>query len=119
LYDLHTMEKHHYEILRALSQGLFKNGLVLPLSWAILDGVGLGDSFIGRDLREKLGGRSADNQIRGALARLEAIGAITELPYLGRPNPHTWVRAPHPFWDFATSWIEQSIGGVPSDATRS
>ena len=110
LYDLHMMEEHEYRALREASSGLFKNGLVAPLAWAIMETAPVGGTFSASKLRQKLDGRWADNQIRDALPRLEAAGAISELPFPGRPHARTWERKEHPFWNFAATWIGETLG---------
>lgn len=100
------MEDEAYSKLRAISSGLFKNALLIPVANEVL-GIPENGSFTASDLRQQLGGRVENNQIRDALSRLEACGAIIELPFPGRPHAHTWEREEHPFWTFASDWIRQ------------
>jgi hypothetical protein len=108
------MEKVEYTALREASSDLFKNALVAPLAWAIIEVAASGGSFTVSDLRQKLDGRCADNQIHGALPRIEAAGAINQLPFPGKPHPRTWERKEHPFWGFADAWISEAVSGATS-----
>lgn len=103
------MEENDYQALRAASSGLFKNALIGPLAWAVMDTVPVGGTFSGTHLRQKLNGRCADNQIRDALPRFEAAGAVAQLPFPGKPHARTWERRDHPFWSFAAAWIEETL----------
>jgi hypothetical protein len=100
------MEQREYKALRSMSAGLFKNSLVLPVSRAILQRDG-GSPFTATNLCEGLGGRVASNQIRDALSRLEASGAIEQLPFPGRPHPRSWERRDHSFWSFVEDWAAE------------
>jgi hypothetical protein len=104
------MEEQEYIALRTASSGLFKNALVGPLAWAITETASAGEAFSCSQLRQKLGGRCADNQIREVLPRLEAAGGVVQLPFPGKPHARTWERREHPFWNFTTAWIEETLG---------
>ena len=109
------MDESLYLDLRERSWALFHNRLVLPAARVVFDLGDRGGSFGASEIRRQIGGSAESNQIRDALTRLEAIGAISELPYLGRPNPRRWSREDHPFWDFVESWTSAEQG---SRATR-
>jgi hypothetical protein len=104
LYDFHKMDLSEYSTLREMSDGLFKNRLVVPVSLAILGVAEEEGAFTAPEIRRALDGRVESNQIRDALSRIEACGAIEELPFPGPPHPHTWTRVSHPFWDFVAKW---------------
>jgi len=99
------MEKHQYDALRNLSNGLFKNGLVVPAAACITE-IELGEAFGVTWVREQLGGRAAANQIHEVLARLETCEALEQLPYPGRPHPRMWRRLDSPFWTFIEAWTK-------------
>src|ERR1700712_5046486 len=101
------MEDEAYTTLRTISAGLFKNGLLMPVANEVLR-IPESGSFTASDLRQRLGGRVENNQIRDVLSRLEACGAVVELPFPGRPHAHIWERQEHPFWKFASDWIRQA-----------
>jgi hypothetical protein len=103
------MEKHEYSALRIQSSGLFNNGLVLPVAIAIVRETPVEGTFGARELRERLGGRAESNQIRETVDRIASIGAVQELPHLGRPHPRAWIRSHHPFWDFVDAWAQRTM----------
>lgn len=92
------------ETVRKRSKTLFENAQVLPVAGAIVEQVKVGSDFTAPDIRAWVGGRAADNQIHGVLSRLEAAGALVQLPYPGRPHPRRWERVKHPLWRFVTDW---------------
>ena len=60
-----------------------------------------------------LGSRIAPNNVLSALRRLEAIGAVRETPYAGRPAARMFARCDYPFWSFLDEVI-----ALPPDATK-
>lgn len=107
------MDDAQYGQLRELSSALFNNGLVLPVAWAICEQGEASPTVAAAEIRRVLSGRAENNQIREALKRLDEVGALRKLPHAGRPNPHQWVREPHPFWKFVADWIS-SLSTVKS-----
>jgi|GEM_PF-6721949 len=95
-----------YETARDRSKALFENSHLLPVAEAITKHVAVGGDFTAPEVRAWIGGRAADNQIHGVLSRLEAAGALVQLPYVGRPLPRRWERSEHPLWRFATEWAK-------------
>lgn len=101
------MDKMTYDEARQRSSGLFNNSLVLPVARAVLDAAQDGKAFKLAELGEELGGRAPINSIRTALQRIEACGAVEQLPSLGAPHPDLWERRQHPFWSFVTDWLSR------------
>ncbi len=106
------MDKLHYEAARNRSSGLFKNALVLPVAVAVLVTTEEGATFVIGELREELGGRPADNQIRDALTRIVSTEAAVLLASSRPPHPDVWERRTHPFWSFVDDWVGQINNGV-------
>jgi hypothetical protein len=104
------MESEDYAALRDLSSRVFKNALVVPVAWAVPRVTDVGGSFVASQVREELSGKLESNQIREALGRIEEIGAVTELPYPGRPHARTWERVKSPFWQFLEKWMREQTG---------
>jgi hypothetical protein len=103
---MHMMALDQYEAQREMSDGLFKNRLVVPVASAVLTVTEAGGTFTATDVRHQLGGRAESNQIREVIeTRLEMCGAVEQLPYPGRPHPRTWERLENPFWAFIEHWV--------------
>jgi hypothetical protein len=103
------MDEDKYLLLRDRSSDLFNNSLVLPVAWAILQHTEVDATLAASEIRQELGGRVENNQIREALKRLERIGALQEMPHTGPPNPHVWVRRDHPLWAFVDTWTSNLL----------
>jgi hypothetical protein len=99
------MEEAAYNALRNSSSDLFKNSLVLPVAWSLIQTTEVGATVAASEIRRDLGGQVENNQIREAMDRLEKIGALRKLPRGGRLSPHLWVREIHPVWDFVGVWV--------------
>jgi hypothetical protein len=99
------MEREEYQAIKALSEGVFKNGTILPVACAVGRIAADGDAFDATAVRRELNGHLESNQIREAFGRLEAAGAARQLPYPGRPHPRTWVRLASPVWSFLDEWL--------------
>jgi hypothetical protein len=111
------MDEADYHSLCDRSSDLFKNRLVLPVAWAVLQITEDEATVSASEIRVELGGRVENNQIRDALKRLERIGALRELPHTGPPSPHIWVRQGHPVWDFVKAWAGNLLSGDPQMET--
>jgi hypothetical protein len=100
------MESGQFAELKELSAGVFNNGTILPVAWAVPRIAKPGQTIQATAIREELGGRLEGNQIRDALTRLEAGGAVREmLPHPGPPHPRVWERLDTPFWALLDGWL--------------
>lgn len=103
------MDPSSYQTLCRQSSDLFKNQLVLPVGWVVLELAEVGATVTATEIRRELGGQAENNQIREALKRLEKVEALRELPHAGPPSPHVWVRHEHPAWAFVEAWVQQLL----------
>jgi hypothetical protein len=66
------------------------------------------------EVTRALDGRSPPNKILQALARLEAMGALSQLPYPGRPRARTWEKVKKSaFWTLATEYAAEIDAARP------
>jgi hypothetical protein len=97
------MERDEYDRLARLSCGLTGNKGVLPVAAAIAE-LADGGTISTPEVAEHLGGRLPPNRVLEALGRLSRLGAVRELPYVGRPHPRAYELVPGPFWTFVPGW---------------
>lgn len=92
------MKHTRFEGLCKRSEAVYGHRHVLPVAVWIVESDDLG-SFGQPDVRIGLEGRSPPNKISRALVKLEQIGAISELPYVGRPHPRAYEMRKSAQWD--------------------
>lgn len=92
------MDQDRFEMLGERSEKVYGHRHVLPVAVWILESNELG-SFGQPEVRIGLEGRSPPNKISRALVKLEQIGAVSELPYVGRPHPRAYEKRKSAQWD--------------------
>jgi hypothetical protein len=103
------IDDQEFVALTAASRDLHGHMSVLPVAVLILRE---GTSVVGAsEALRGLGGRLDRPRIIEALKRLEAIGAMRELPRLGpRNSPRAFERLPDsPYWAFAAAFAEDRV----------
>lgn len=113
------MDNSAYESVREVSSHVFNNALVLPVASVILNAIEVGATFTIPDLRVGLEGRVADNQIRDALRRVVATGAVAHLDSLGGSRADVWLRQTHSFWTFADELLRPLISEPETSGDKS
>jgi hypothetical protein len=88
---------------------LHGNSQLLPVALAFSE-LGQKSSSVPQVYRH-LGGEVPAHRVLEALRRLEKIGAVEELPYVGRPHPREFERRDSPYWEFAFAY---SAGAHPA-----
>jgi len=63
-----------------------------------------------KEVGRGLSGMLAQKQVLEVLNRLCAIGALEELPYLGRPSPRIFRRRAAPYWALVAGELEALAG---------
>jgi hypothetical protein len=91
------MNEARFDGLAERSDVVYGHRHVLPVAVWILESDELG-SFGQPEVRVGLEGRSPPNKISRALVRLEEIGALRELPYLGRPHARAYEKRTSAQW---------------------
>ena len=89
------MDDGAFDRLRDASTDLAGNNVFLPVAVAI---GGMQGTITGPGVMRQLEGRLPSNRIGEALVRLAQLGALRELPFPGRPNPHVFEVVEGPFW---------------------
>ena|SRR6188768_3495722 len=92
-----SMDQVRFKMLCERSEEVYGHRHVLPVAIWILESDELG-SFGQPDIRIGLEGRSPPNKISRALVKLEQIGAVSELPYVGRPHPRAYEKRKSAQW---------------------
>jgi hypothetical protein len=91
------MNQARFEGLAALSDTVYGHRHVVPVGVWIQES---GSSSASQpEVRIGLEGRSPSNKVLRALERLEELGALRELPYVGRPQPRVFERIKSAHWD--------------------
>jgi len=97
------MTSDEFARLQGLSVALAGNSVLLPVAVAIAER-GEAGPVSTPIVNQLLGGRVPTNRISKDLARLHRLGALTELPYPGRPHPRIYDVTDGPFWTFVRDW---------------
>jgi hypothetical protein len=93
-----NMHQTRFEKLCERSEVVYGHRHVLPVAVWILESDDLG-SFGQPEIRIGLEGHSPPNKISRALVKLEQMGALSELPYVGRPYPRAYEKRNSAQWD--------------------
>lgn len=97
------MTSDEFDQLQELSLALAGNRVLLPVAVAIADR-GETSPVSTPIVNQLLAGRVPSNRIGKELARLHRLGALSELPYPGRPHPRIFDVVSGPFWIFVRDW---------------
>ena len=96
--------------LADLSERIYGHRHVLPVATAIEESGA--ETVTQAEVTRNLEGRSPPNKILHALARLEGMGALSQLPYLGRPSARTWDKVKESaFWPLALEYAAEVDAG--------
>ncbi len=118
-YDgISGMHQPRFERLCERSEAIYGHRHVLPVAVWILESDDPG-SFGQPDIRVGLEGRSPPNKISRALVKLEQIGAIKELPYLGRPHPRAYEKRKSAQWDVFQEYAAEIDASIEQADTSS
>jgi hypothetical protein len=80
-----------------------RNNVLVPVAVVIAERSEAG-TVSTPEVCELLGGRLHPNRVGKALARLDRLGALTELPFPGRPHARMFNVIDGPFWTFVRAW---------------
>jgi hypothetical protein len=97
------MDGSSFDRLQRLSCELTGNNTLLPVAAAAV-GLGQENAVSAPRINTYLAGRVPHNRIGHALVRLNRLGVVHELPYVGRPHARLYEIAPGPFWVFIEDW---------------
>lgn len=96
----------YFEQLARASVDLFGNRATLPVASAVAR---LGATTVqGPDAQRALSGQLPANKVLEALERLCRLGALHEMPYVGRPHARTFeIRGESCVWPFIRAFVEE------------
>jgi hypothetical protein len=93
-----------FEAAAARSVTLHGNRYVLPVAAWILDSGA--DDVTAPEVFRGLSGQVVPNKALEALSRICEIGALEELPHLGRPFPRRFHKRPSAYWTFVAELFD-------------
>lgn len=93
------MTDDEFARLQGLSVELTGNNVVVPVAVVIAQRTE-GGTVSTPEVCKLLGGRLPPNRVGKALARLDRLGALAELPFPGRPHARMFHVIDGPFWTF-------------------
>jgi hypothetical protein len=99
-----TWTEEEVDPLTARSKAIHSNGHLLPVA-AWIQQARLQD-VTAKEVGRGLSGMLAQKQALEVLERLCVIGALEELPYLGRPAPRVFRRCDAPYWALVAGELE-------------
>ena len=100
-----TWTKKRYDRVADRSAILHGHRHVLPVvAWILESG---SEAITAPEATHGLAGLVTGNKVLEALERLDAIGALRELPYPGKPHRRVFERIPSPYWDFAGQYLSE------------
>jgi hypothetical protein len=97
------MTDDEFARLQRLSVELTGNNVVVPVAVMIAER-SKGGTVSTPEVCQLLGGRLPPNRVGKALARLDRLGALAELPFPGRPHARMFHVIDGPFWTFVREW---------------
>ena len=100
------MNLPRFDKLCERSEVVYGHRHVLPVAVWILESDDLG-SFGQPEIRIGLEGRSPSNKISRALMKLEQMGALSELPYVGRPYPRAYEKRKSAQWEAFREYADE------------
>lgn len=94
-----------YDALADRSEAIYGHRHVLPAAvWILESGeTSLTQPIVSRGLE----GRSPPNKVLQALTKLNRVGALTELPFLGRPNSRAFEKRESACWDLIREYAAE------------
>jgi hypothetical protein len=102
-------------LLADRSEAIYGHRHVLPVAvWILESGT---ETMTQPVVSRGLEGRSPPNKVLHALERLGDIGALTQLPFPGRPHARTFEKAASAFWALVAEDAAEVDGtlGMPSN----
>jgi hypothetical protein len=102
---MESWETGRFDAVCRRSQVLHGNKHVLPVALAV--SASDADVVKAAEVAASLEGRVPPNKILDALERLCVMGALSELPHLGRPHPRMFQRLESSYWDFAPRFVSE------------
>jgi hypothetical protein len=90
--------RRRFDAAAARSVAIHGNRAVFPVAaWIAEAGV---DAITAPEVVRGLGGELAPNKVLEALIRISKIGALDEMPHLGRPHPRVFRLRKSAYWNF-------------------
>jgi hypothetical protein len=108
--------RRRFDAAAARSVAIHGNRAVLPVAAWIVEGPA--DAVIAPDVVKGLGGELAPNKVLEALARLSTIGALEEMPHVGRPHPRVFRRRDSGYWQFVREELSHLDAALAHEAVR-